>query len=172
MRDVLVDRGPAVRDPRQAAGGVGAGRLVAGYRLERPLGRGGMAQVWLGRSELNASLAAIKMLSPTVSEHVRELFMREHRAVLRLRHPNIVPVFDVGDDYLVTAYVEGIDLRRRMRSPISVGEALGDRASDRFGVSRGARCRVSALRCQAEQYSLGSQRKRLPHRLWGGSTPR
>lgn len=82
-----------------------------------------MADVWLGKGA-NGSLAAIKLLKSTSGEAVRQLFEREQRAVLRLQHPNLVPVFDVGDEYIVSAYIEGSDLRHRMRSPISVAEAI------------------------------------------------
>ena len=44
--------------------------------------------------------------------------------MLRLQHPNLVPVFDVGDQYIASAYIEGADLRHRMRSPITVAEAV------------------------------------------------
>ncbi len=80
--------------------------------------------MWLGRSETNGSLAAIKVLKSAKAEELRELFARERRAVLRLRHPNIVPVFDVGEDYIATAFVEGVDLRHRIRSPITAREAV------------------------------------------------
>jgi serine/threonine-protein kinase len=83
-----------------------------------------MAEVWLGRSQTNGSLAAIKILKAAKAEELQLLFAREQRAVLRLRHPNIVPVFDVGEDYIATAFVEGVDLRHRIRSPITAREAV------------------------------------------------
>ncbi|MBW2463798.1 MAG: serine/threonine protein kinase, partial [Deltaproteobacteria bacterium] len=100
-------------------GAAEAGQMVGGYRLERPLGAGGMADVWLGRGD-NGSLAAVKLLRASSGETMRELFVREQRAVLSLQHPHLVPVFDVGDDYIAGAYIDGADLRHRMRSPISV----------------------------------------------------
>ena len=100
-----------------------AGQVIGGYRLERPLGEGGMAEVWLGRGD-NGSLAALKLLRASSGETMRQLFEREQRAVLSLQHPHLVPVFDVGDDYIAGAYIEGADLRHRMRSPISVAEAV------------------------------------------------
>ncbi len=83
-----------------------------------------MADVWLGTSA-NGSLAAIKLLRASTAAAAAKLFEREKRALLRLQHPNLVPVFDVGGRYIVSAYVEGADLRHRMRSPIPVPEAIG-----------------------------------------------
>lgn len=97
---------------------------IGGYRLERPLGRGGMAEVWLGRHQTSNGLAAIKILKPSAAAELADLFDNEQRAVLRLRHPNIVPIFDVGSDYIAAAYIEGVDLRHRMRSPMAPAEAI------------------------------------------------
>ncbi len=79
--------------------------------------------MWLGRSA-NGSLAAIKVLRAFSAAAAQTLFAREKRALLRLQHPNLVPVFDVGDRYIVSAYIEGADLRHRMRSPIPVQEGV------------------------------------------------
>lgn len=100
-----------------------AGEDVAGYRLERPLGQGGMADVWLGQSA-NGSLAAVKLLRASSAAIAKILFEREKRVLLRLQHPNLVPIFDVGDQYIISAYIEGADLRHRMRAPIPVAEAV------------------------------------------------
>ncbi len=112
-----------IQDDDAAEPGHSAGDTVAGYRLERPLGQGGMADVWLGRSA-NGSLAAIKLLRSSTTVATKRLFEREKRALLRIQHPNLVAVFDVGERYIVSAYIEGADLRHRMRSPIPVKEAV------------------------------------------------
>jgi tetratricopeptide (TPR) repeat protein len=72
---------------------------IAGYEIESVLGRGGMGVVYGGRHlQLNRPVA-IKMLlagaCATAAE--RERFLREAEAAARLQHPNIVPVYDVGD---------------------------------------------------------------------------
>jgi len=99
---------------------------VAGgrYRLERKLGRGGMATVFLARdSELDRPVA-VKLLSETASADagLRQRFVREARLAARLSHPNVVSVFDAGEDggrpYLVMEHVEGetlAELRARRR---------------------------------------------------------
>lgn len=99
-------------------------RTVGPYELQRPLGYGGMAEVWLGRHRESNGLAAIKMLRSGMRAEVRERFHLEQRVVVRLSHPNIVPVFDLGETYIAFAYVDGSDLRQRMRSPIPIGDAL------------------------------------------------
>ncbi len=83
-----------------------------------------MAEVWLGVHETSRGLAAIKILRKNAIQSVRAFFERERRTVLRLRHPNIVPIFDVGEDYIAAAYIEGVDLQHRMRSPLSPFEAV------------------------------------------------
>ena len=88
---------------------------VAGrrYRLERPLGHGGMASVYLARdSELDRSVA-VKLLAENAAgdDGLRERFVREARLAARLSHPNIVGVFDAGEDdgrpYIVMEHVDG-----------------------------------------------------------------
>lgn len=83
------------------------------YRLGRSLGHGGMATVHLARDETLGRDVAIKRLSEALSgdEVFRERFMREARTAAGLSHPNIVGVFDVGEEggipYIVMECVEG-----------------------------------------------------------------
>ena len=83
------------------------------YRLERSLGHGGMATVHLARDEMLGREVAIKRLSEALSgdEVFRERFMREARTAAGLSHPNIVGVFDVGEEdglpYIVMECVDG-----------------------------------------------------------------
>ena len=83
------------------------------YRLGRSLGHGGMATVHLARDETLGRDVAIKRISEALSgdEVFRERFMREARTAAGLSHPNIVGVFDVGEEggipYIVMECVEG-----------------------------------------------------------------
>ena len=91
-----------------AGGSLADGR----YTLERRLGAGGMAAVWLARDERLGRHVAIKALSDTLAgeEGYVRRFRREARVAAGLSHPNLVRVFDFGDDprpYLVMEYVEG-----------------------------------------------------------------
>src|SRR5690349_7269310 len=67
------------------------------YTLEREIGRGGMATVWLARDLKHERAVAIKVLRPDVASTLTaERFLREITIVARLTHPHIVPVFDSG----------------------------------------------------------------------------
>jgi Protein kinase domain len=99
---------------------------VGSYLLVRRIGRGGMAEVWLGRHMVSGGLAAVKRLLPSVvhRERVTRYFAREGKAIARLSHPHIVPLFEYGDGYLVTAFVDGTNLARRMQSSLDPATAM------------------------------------------------
>jgi len=89
--------------------------LADRYRFERPLGRGGMARVYLARDLANGRDVALKVLNPEMAKTVGEdRFKREIRVASRLEHPNILRVLDSGqvDDLLwfTMPYVQGEDL--------------------------------------------------------------
>lgn len=98
------------------------GKLLAGkYELIELVGRGGMSMVWravtLGAAGFRRPVA-IKRLVPACAayEDVRTMFIEEARIGTVLRHPNIVQVHDFGIDeqgdyYLVTEWVDGLDLK-------------------------------------------------------------
>src|SRR3990172_736788 len=98
------------------------GENVGPYRIIEQLGQGGMATV---HKAYHASLdryVAIKVLHPAFLQDPNFLkrFQREAKAVARLDHPNIVPVYDfaehAGQPYLVMKYIEGDTLKARLRS--------------------------------------------------------
>jgi serine/threonine-protein kinase len=101
------------------------GRLVAdakigNYRITRVIGEGGMGVVYEGVHESLGKRVAIKTLLAIRSnnDELNERFVREGRAIAKIRHPNVVDVFDVavhdGSPYLVMEYLEGEDLGARM----------------------------------------------------------
>ena len=110
---------------------VGGGR----YRLERALGHGGMATVYLGRDSELDRLVAVKVLAESLAgdEAFRRRFLREARLAARLSHPNVVGVYDAGEDaggpFIVMEYVEGRTLAEllaeRGRLPADEAVALG-----------------------------------------------
>jgi serine/threonine protein kinase len=83
------------------------------YRLERRLGGGGMAEVHLARDVELDRPVAVKLLAEHLAEdaELRERFVREARIAARLAHPNVVAVYDAGDEngtpYIVMECVEG-----------------------------------------------------------------
>ena len=101
-----------------------AQRLQAGlperYTLERVLGRGGMAVVYLARERHPSRLVAIKVLDPLMTVGIgRERFLREIDFVSNLTHPHIVPIFAAGSAndllYFVMPFVSGESLAERIR---------------------------------------------------------
>jgi eukaryotic-like serine/threonine-protein kinase len=95
-------------------------RLCEGrYQLERLLGRGGMASVWLARDEVLERQVAVKLLSDVMASDPEYLarFRREARVAARLSHPNLVRIFDFAGGerpYLVMEYVPGGDLAEHL----------------------------------------------------------
>ena len=91
------------------------------YRIERELARGGMAIVYLGRDEELGRPVAVKVLADNLAgdASIRERFVREARVAAGLAHPNIVTVFDTGEEdgrpFIVMEYVEGRTLANRLR---------------------------------------------------------
>ena len=103
------------------------------YRLVELVGAGGMATVFRGEDLLLERTVAVKFLrEPFASDPTfRERFLGEARAAARLDHPNIVRIYDVGEDeghhpYIVMEIVEGEDLKTSIRrdGPLSVNQAL------------------------------------------------
>jgi serine/threonine-protein kinase len=101
------------------------------YTIERELGRGGMATVWLGEDHKLPRAVAIKVLHPELATILGvERFLREIRIAAGLNHPLLVPLFDSDEAdgllYYIMPYVEGETLRSRLqREPqLPIAEAL------------------------------------------------
>jgi serine/threonine-protein kinase len=99
------------------------GRLGDRFVLVRELGSGGMARVFLGRDEVLDRPVAVKVVEPDPEDpEIGLRFQREGRAAARLSHPNIVRVFDAGEDelegrvvsYIVMEYVPCGDFKHLM----------------------------------------------------------
>jgi tetratricopeptide (TPR) repeat protein len=93
--------------------------LASRYRIERELGRGGMATVYLAQDLKHDRPVAIKVLDPEVTAAIGpERFLREVKTVARLTHPHILPLHDSGEAdgllFYVMPYVEGESLRARL----------------------------------------------------------
>jgi serine/threonine-protein kinase len=95
-------------------------RFANRFALVREIGSGGMSTVFLGRDEVLDRPVAIKILKPGFGEtDIGARFRREGRTAARLSHPNIVQVYDAGEDeldgrevsYIVVEYVSGGDLK-------------------------------------------------------------
>jgi serine/threonine protein kinase/tetratricopeptide (TPR) repeat protein len=108
-----------------------AGALADRYRIERELGSGGMATVYLAHDLRHDRTVALKILRSDVAQTLgAERFLREIRLVARLSHPHILPLFDSGEAHGVLYYVmpnaEGASLRDRLdqAKTLPVDEAL------------------------------------------------
>lgn len=88
----------------------------AGYRIERVIGRGGMSVVYLAEQPTLERKVALKVLTPELAEdpRFRERFTRESRIAASLEHPNVIPIFEAGEEdgvlYIAMRYVEASDL--------------------------------------------------------------
>jgi serine/threonine-protein kinase len=89
------------------------------YAVDRPLGEGGMAVVFLARDLRHERTVAVKVLRPEISAEIgAERFLREIKMAARLTHPHILPVFDSGESdgllFYVMPNMEGHSLRHRL----------------------------------------------------------
>src|SRR2546430_5792873 len=90
--------------------------LAPHYDIERQIGAGGMARVFLAVEQHPHRRVAIKVIAPELSNRLlRERFIREVDLSSKLSHPHIVPIFSAGEAaglfYYVMPYVEGESLR-------------------------------------------------------------
>jgi serine/threonine protein kinase len=107
------------------------GRQLGPYRIERPIGAGGMGDVYQARDTRLNRTVAVKVLSHALADdpQLRARFEREAKAVAALAHPNICTLHDVGHqdsiDFLVLEYLEGETLAARLeRGPLPFDQAL------------------------------------------------
>ena len=112
------DRGTTPRladlDPTALAGGLTTGERVGPYLLVRPLGQGGMAQVWLARRADGAYQreVALKLPATVLRQDLASRFARERDILAKLEHPNIARLYDAGvsgqsQPYLAMEFVAG-----------------------------------------------------------------
>ena len=107
--------------------------LAGRYTIERELGRGGMATVYLARDLKYDRLVAVKVLRPELAAVLgAERFLREIRLTAQLQHPHILTLIDSGEAdgflYYVMPYVEGESLRQRLerQGQLPLDEAIGN----------------------------------------------
>lgn len=97
------------------------GSQFAGYRIEGVLGRGGMSVVYRADNPRVGNEVALKVLAADLSEDdaFRERFVRESAVAASIAHPNIIPIYDAGEEqgllYVVMRFVAGGDLKALIR---------------------------------------------------------
>lgn len=95
---------------------VSVGAVVAGYRLERLIGQGGMGVVYQATDLRLGRPVALKLIKPELAgdRTFRERFKRESRLAASLDHPHVIPVYEAderdGELYIAMRFVDGIDL--------------------------------------------------------------
>ncbi len=103
--------------PQSDTPGFAAGLRIPGYRLERQIGRGGMASVFQAHDERLDRLVALKILSPALAQDdaFRRRFIAESRAAAAVEDPHIIPVYEAGEAdgvlFIAMRLVRGGDLR-------------------------------------------------------------
>ncbi len=115
------------------------------YVVERELGRGGMATVFLARDIRHERAVAVKVLERNVAAGGAERFLHEIRIAARLTHPHVLGVHDSGDAdgllYYVMPYVEGETLRARLARegalPVAVAVRLIRELADALAYAHG-----------------------------------
>jgi len=105
--------------------------LSGTYAIDRELGRGGMATVYLAQDEKHERLVALKVLHPDLAATLGpDRFLREIKVAARLNHPHILPLHDSGAAagflFYVMPYVEGESLRERLdrENRLAIEEAV------------------------------------------------
>lgn len=97
---------------------LGAGDEFGNYRIEGLAGRGGMGLVYRARQKRPDRTVAIKVIAPELAADpdFRARFEDESATAAQIEHPNVIPVYEVGDEdgllYIAMRYVDGIDLGR------------------------------------------------------------
>ncbi|MFN0120254.1 MAG: serine/threonine-protein kinase [Blastocatellia bacterium] len=124
-------------------------RMIGSYRLLREIGRGGMGKIYLAQDERLGRQVALKLLPRRLTGDADRIarFQREARAASALSHPNILTIYDFGEEsgehYIAAEYIEGQTLREMIGRPnpdfiraldmvIQIAAAL--RAAHRAGV--------------------------------------
>jgi len=93
------------------------GAEFGGYRLESLIGHGGMSIVYRAQHLSLERTVALKLLAPQLSddEAFRERFLRESRLAASLDHPNVIPIYEAGEEdgvfFIAMRFVEGLDLK-------------------------------------------------------------
>jgi serine/threonine protein kinase len=141
---------------------VGPGSRLDAYEIVRPLGSGGMGEVWLATEVRLGRKVALKLLPTDLTREPSRVlrFEQEARAASALSHPNVCTILALGETsdglrYIAMEYVEGETLRQRLaRTRLSItADALRQPEPDDLasaGSERDRRCLVGVLRFEQE----------------------
>ena len=119
-----------VAQPDQSEGEAHSG-TIGSYEILRPLGTGGMGQVYLAHDSRLARYAAVKVLRPDCADPGWIAALRQEAlAASGLNHPNILTIYEIGEQdgtsFIAAEYVDGVTLRARLKQgPLSAPELAG-----------------------------------------------
>ena len=107
------------------------GQTIGHYKISESIGSGGMGEVYLATDIVAGRRAALKLLPLRFTGDAARLkrFQQEARAVVGLNHPNVLTVYEIGEDhsihYIASELIEGETLRERLtRGPMRLNEAV------------------------------------------------
>ncbi|MFO0844320.1 MAG: protein kinase [Gemmataceae bacterium] len=129
--DATLQLGDLAPPPLRGGAAVLRLRLQPGYEVLREIGRGGMGAVYLARQVGLNRVVALKKIRPDahLDPEQQARFRREAEAVAKLDHPNIVQVYEVGEQegqsYLALEYLDGGTLAEKLAGPLPPREAAG-----------------------------------------------
>lgn len=104
--------------------------VIPGYSISRPLGKGGMAVVYLATQDSSGHQVALKVMAKHLQADPSfgERFLREARICAELKHPNIVTIRDVGQHesyrYMAMEVLSGGDLKTRMKQGLPIRDSI------------------------------------------------
>ena len=138
--------------------------MVDHYRIIRPLGAGGMAEVYLARDTMLGRKVALKIVHPKRADRKDDSvdrFLFEAKATARFNHPNIVTIYNVGmtasGPYIALEYLEGQSLRERLEQErLSVKESIRIAVAIAEALEHCSQRRNSASRSKTRQRHAGS----------------
>lgn len=122
-----------------AARALRAGDVLGGCRLEREAASGGMGVVWEATQIALGRRVAVKVIAPALAgdPEFRERFVREAQLTASVHHPNIVDVYDAGEQdgvlYIVMRFVDGVDLRTVLREQAPLDPERAVRICEQVG---------------------------------------
>ncbi|HKR00679.1 MAG TPA: protein kinase [Pyrinomonadaceae bacterium] len=106
--------------------------MVSHYRLIEKLGKGGMGEVYLAEDTKHGRKVALKVLPAHITRDENSLlrFKKESSAIFKLNHPNILTIYEIGEDdsihFIATEYINGETLRDHVwRTEMKIDEVLG-----------------------------------------------
>ncbi len=102
--------------------------VIKGYQIQKILAKGGMATIYIALQKSLQRQVAIKILNPRLGEKILTLFLDESRILASLKHPNILPIYDVGrvgiHFYHSMEYLDGGDLETKIKKGLDSYNAL------------------------------------------------